>query len=95
MLTPEDIKEHKELIEKANNISSKLQEITTKVKIEKQRALDILKNNGYTSASDIPSLQKDLADLEAEIRQEKEEAEKYILEGSKIIEETDEITVGS
>lgn len=92
-LTEQQILEHKQLIEKVNNLSQEKSNIIAVGKAKREQALEILKPYGYTELKEASKLQEKLEALEEEIKKERALIEAEITEINKLKEDVDNILV--
>lgn len=93
MLTDDELKKHKNLIEKVNKMSREKSEMIAVIKEKKLQGTNILKTYGFESFQDVTKLKEMLAELEEKINRESSEAEAEIIEINALREKLDSIVV--
>jgi hypothetical protein len=97
MLSNEEIKKHKELVDKVNSLSSVKQDIISTGKAKRQQGLEIAKSfdedcDNLKEAA--IGMQKELDRLEELIKKQGQEAEEEIVAINKLKSEVDNILLG-
>jgi uncharacterized membrane protein len=93
MLDESTIKQHKQLIEKVNELSQEKRDIITQGKLKRDQAILILKKYGYEDLKDVSKLQEKLDEMELEIKEERKNIEVEIIDINNLIEKVNSISV--
>jgi len=94
MLSNEELKKHKELVDKVNSLSSDKQDIISTGKAKRQQGLEIASTYGYDSLKEASvGMQQDLENLEELIKKERHEIETEILDINNLKSAVDNILI--
>lgn len=77
MLTRADIEQYRELKKQTDDANVEKQTMKAEIQVISNQGLERLKKYGLESYSDIPKLQKMIADLEAEVIEERDKMMEY------------------
>lgn len=77
MLTRADIEQYRELKKQTDDANVEKQTMKAEIQVISNQGLERLKKYGLESYSDIPKLQKMIADLEAEVIAERDKMMEY------------------
>lgn len=89
-----DVSRFKQIQEDYNKAVTSEKEMLAELKMLKKQSIDILKEHGYTSFSDINKMKAEIETMEADIKKNEEEMLEYIKYVNEKKSEKDSILLG-
>lgn len=94
MLERSEIEEYSELLKSCEKAKQDAQKITTEISMLKKQGIEKLKEKGYTSFSEIGKIDKEIEQLEEQIKSDIPKMRAYIAEVNEKKEEKERILMG-